>query len=151
GGAALDRDLLLPSFRHGRGPLRRGLDDHGAPGDAGVTEPEVAHPDVASRDEWLAKRKELLPRGKEVTQRYDPPSAEPRRLAMVRIDKEYVFDGPNGKSSLLDLFDGKRQLIVYHFMFDPKWKEGCPGCTGYVDALGDLSMLGERNTAMVLI
>ena len=70
---------------------------------------------------------------------------------MVKIEKEYVFDGPEGKRSLADLFDGRRQLIVYHFMFDPEWDKGCSGCTGYVDALGDLSLLNDRDTSFVLI
>ncbi len=70
---------------------------------------------------------------------------------MVRIEKEYVFDGPAGKQSLKDLFDGRRQFIVYHFMFDPEWNKGCSGCTGYVDALGDLSMLRDRDTTFALI
>ena len=116
-----------------------------------LADPTVAHPEIASREEWLAKRKELLAKEKEVTKHYDRVNAERRRLPMVKIEKDYVFDGPEGKQSLLDLFEGQRQLIVYHFMFDPKWTDGCPGCTGYVDALGDLTMLGERNTAMVLI
>jgi predicted dithiol-disulfide oxidoreductase (DUF899 family) len=112
---------------------------------------ETAHPEIASREEWLAKRKELLAKEKEVTKHYDRVSAERRRLPMVKIEKDYVFEGPQGRKSLLDLFDGQRQLIVYHFMFDPKWDEGCPGCTGFVSDLGDLSMLHERNTNMVLI
>ncbi|HEX6900742.1 MAG TPA: DUF899 domain-containing protein [Thermoanaerobaculia bacterium] len=112
---------------------------------------DVPHPRIASRDEWLAARKELLGKEKEVTHLNDRVSAERRRLPMVKIEKDYVFQGPQGRTSLLDLFDGKRQLIVYHFMFDPKWKDGCPGCTGYVNALGDLTMLGERDTAMALI
>jgi predicted dithiol-disulfide oxidoreductase (DUF899 family) len=116
-----------------------------------MTETNVPHPKIASQDEWLAARKELLAKEKEVTRFNDEVSAERRRLPMVKIEKDYAFDGPQGKRSLLDLFDGRRQLIVYHFMFDPKWKEGCPGCTGYVNALGDLSMLGERDTSMVLI
>ena len=70
---------------------------------------------------------------------------------MVRIDKDYVFEGPDGKASLLDLFDGRSQLIVYHFMFDPEWDKGCPGCSGYVDALGDLSMLKDCDTAFVVV
>lgn len=70
---------------------------------------------------------------------------------MVRIEKDYIFDGPNGKPHLRDLFDGRSQLIVYHFMFDPAWEKGCPGCTGFVDALGDLSMLGDRDTTFTLI
>ena len=70
---------------------------------------------------------------------------------MVRLDKDYVFDSPEGSKSLGDLFEGRRQLVVYHFMFDPSWEKGCPGCTGYVDALGDLSLLAQRDTNFVLI
>lgn len=116
-----------------------------------MTETTKAHPKIASRDEWLAERKKLLVEEKEVTKHHDRVNAERRRLPMVRIDKEYSFAGPNGPRSLIDLFDGRRQLIVYHFMFDPEWDKGCSGCTGYVDALGDLSMLSERDTSMVLI
>ena len=116
-----------------------------------MTETTPAHPDVVSRDAWLAERKKLLVHEKEATKHRDRVNAERRRLPMVRIEKQYTFDGPDGPRSLLDLFDGRRQLIVYHFMFDPEWNEGCSGCTGYVDALGDLSMLAERNTSMVLI
>jgi predicted dithiol-disulfide oxidoreductase (DUF899 family) len=70
---------------------------------------------------------------------------------MVKLEKAYVFDGPNGQVRLVDLFDGRHQLIVYHFMFDPDWDKGCPGCTGLVDAMGDLKMLAERDTSFVLI
>ena len=70
---------------------------------------------------------------------------------MAKIEKDYVFDIPTGKQSLQGLFDGRRQLIVYHFMFDPSWDNGCSGCTGYVDALGDLSMLNDRDTTFVLV
>jgi len=70
---------------------------------------------------------------------------------MVKIGKGYVFDGPNGKTSLKDLFAGRRQLVVYHFMFDPAWEKGCPGCTRYVNAIGDLSMLSDRDTTFVLV
>jgi predicted dithiol-disulfide oxidoreductase (DUF899 family) len=108
-------------------------------------------PKVVSREEWLAARKALLAKEKELTRQKDAVNAERRRLPMVRLEKEYVFDGPNGKRTLADLFDGCRQLIVYHFMFDPAWDEGCMGCTGLVDSLGDLSLLGERDTAFTLI
>jgi len=111
----------------------------------------LAHPPIASHANWRAQRLELLEHEKEVTRHHDRVSAERRRLPMVRIEKNYVFDGPGGKRSLRDLFEERRQLIVYHFMFDPKWDKGCPGCTGYVDALGDLSMLAQRNTTFVLI
>ena len=115
---------------------------------ATITQP---HPHIASRDEWRAARLDLLAHEKELTKHHDRVAAERRRLPMVRMEKNYVFDGPGGKVSLRDLFDGRTQLIVYHFMFDPTWEKGCPGCTGLVDALGDLSMLGERNTMFVLI
>jgi len=116
-----------------------------------MTETALAHPGIVSRDQWVAERKKLLVHEKEVTRHRDRVNAERRRLPMVKIDKQYTFAGPDGPRSLIDLFDGRRQLIVYHFMFDPEWNEGCSGCTGYVDALGDLSMLAERDTSMVLI
>jgi predicted dithiol-disulfide oxidoreductase (DUF899 family) len=110
-----------------------------------------AHPPVASRAEWLDARRKHLAHEKELTKHYDRVSAERRRLPMVRLEKDYRFDAPNGKRSLADLFEGRLQLIVYHFMFDPTWEKGCPGCTGFVDALGDLSMLADRNTTFALI
>src|SRR5688572_16987963 len=106
----------------------------------------IPHPPIAPPGEWLTERKKLLQHEKEVTKHRDRVSAERRRLPMVQLDKDYAFDGPEGKRRLLDLFDGRHQLIVYHFMFDPEWDKGCPGCTGYVDALGDLSMLDDRET-----
>jgi len=111
----------------------------------------IPSPPIASREAWLAQRKKLLAHEKELTQQHDQVAAERRKLPMVLVEKDYVFDGPDGKRHLRDLFGDQRQLIVYHFMFDPKWEKGCPGCTGYVDALGDLSMLQERNTQFVLI
>lgn len=116
-----------------------------------MTQEKIAQPNVVARDEWLAQRKNLLAHEKELTKRRDRVNAERRRLPMVKIEKDYVFDGPEGKRSLADLFENRRQLIVYHFMFDPKWDEGCPGCTGYVNALGDLTLLGERDTTFALV
>ncbi len=116
-----------------------------------TTATAVAHPPIVSDSEWLAQRTRLLEREKEAMRHRDRVAAERRRLPMVRIDKDYVFDGPTGKRRLVDLFEDRLQLIVYHFMFDPAWEKGCPGCTGYVDALGDLSMLAKRNTTFVLI
>jgi predicted dithiol-disulfide oxidoreductase (DUF899 family) len=116
-----------------------------------ATTETIAHPPIASHDEWLTARKQLLTREKEATRARDALSAARRRLPMVRVEKDYTFTGPEGKVRLLDLFDGRRQLIVYHFMFDPRWDEGCQGCTGYTDALGDLSQLQERDTSFVLI
>jgi hypothetical protein len=97
-----------------------------------------ALPEIASRDEWLAIRKELLAKEKELTRARDALNAERRRLPMVAIAEEYAFEGQKGRASLLDLFEGRRQLIVYHFMFDPgdpppgksePWSEGCSGCS----------------------
>lgn len=92
---------------------------------------------VASREEWLAARKELLKTEKELTRQRDKVRADARALPWVKVDKNYVFDGPDGKVTLSDLFKGNSQLIVYHFMFDPAWDEGCPGCSfisDHVDA-----------------
>ncbi|HJX46531.1 MAG TPA: DUF899 family protein, partial [Gaiellaceae bacterium] len=110
-------------------------------------------PDVVSREEWVAARKELLEKEKELTRKRDALSADRRRLPMVRIDKEYVFEGPNGKASLVDLFDGSRQLMIQHFMFDPAWDEGCPSCTAAADELsaGLLDHLRARQTAFAAI
>jgi predicted dithiol-disulfide oxidoreductase (DUF899 family) len=116
-----------------------------------MTIQDLAHPPIATRDEWLAARKTLLAHEKEVTKHYDRVSAERRRLPMVKLEKTYTFDSPEGKRSLLDLFDGHHQLIVYHFMFDPAWENGCDGCTGFVNELADLSMLPARDTQFVLI
>jgi predicted dithiol-disulfide oxidoreductase (DUF899 family) len=111
----------------------------------------IPHPEIVTSNEWLLARKALLQREKEITQQLDRLRAERRRLPMVKIAKNYIFDGLNGKPTLRDLFEGRRQLIVYHFMFDPTWEKGCPGCTGYVDELGSLSMLNERNTTFAVI
>ena len=116
-----------------------------------MTEESIAHPPIVSREEWLGERKKLLQHEKELTRQQDRINAERRRLPMVKIDKEYVFDCPEGKCTLKDLFEGRRQLIVYHFMFDPEWEKGCPGCTGFVNAQGDLSPLHERDTTFALI
>ena len=110
-----------------------------------------AHPPIVSREQWVAERKKLLADEKEMTKHYDRVNAKRRRLPMVKIEKNYVFDGPANKPSLKDLFEGQRQLIVYHFMFDPAWEKGCPGCTGFVDALGDLSLLNKEDTTFAVI
>jgi predicted dithiol-disulfide oxidoreductase (DUF899 family) len=96
-----------------------------------------------SNRQWLVERKKLLAHEKEHTDEYDRVNAERRRLPMVKIEKDYSFDGPNGKVSFNDLFEGRRQLVVYHFMFNPSWEKGCPGCTSWVDSLADLSPLAK--------
>lgn len=116
-----------------------------------TTQEPIAHPPIVSRAEWLEARKAHLKREKEVMKENDRLHAERRRLPMVKVDKDYRFDGPNGKVSLLDLFEGRRQLIVYHFMFDPAWEEGCAGCTGFVDEWGSIKSVNETDTTVVLI
>jgi len=108
---------------------------------------------VVSRDEWLAARKELLAREKELTWQRDALAAERRRLPMVRIEKEYVFEGPDGEASLVDLFEGRRQLIVYHFMFSPEWDEGYPSCSAGAEEIshGLLKHLHVRDTTFVYV
>jgi predicted dithiol-disulfide oxidoreductase (DUF899 family) len=111
----------------------------------------VAHPPVVSEAEWRKARVTLLAHEKELTKHYDRVNAERRRLPMVKIGKTYAFDTPDGKKSLADLFKGKRQLVVYHFMFGPDWEKGCPGCTWFASALGDLTKLTDRDTNFVMI
>ena len=106
---------------------------------------------VVSRDEWLAARKQLLGEEKELTRRRDALNARRRRLPMVRVEKAYVFEGPDGPARLPGLFAGRRQLIVYHFMFDPNWDEGCPSCSLLVDNIGHLAHLHARGTSLVLV
>jgi predicted dithiol-disulfide oxidoreductase (DUF899 family) len=109
-----------------------------------MTTATIPHPPMVTRDQWLIERKKLLEDEKELTKHHDQVNALRRRLPMVKIEKTYRFDGSKGKPSLEELFEGRRQLIVYHFMFDPAWDKGCSGCTGFVDALGDLSLLNKR-------
>ena len=88
---------------------------------------------VVSKDKWLAARREHLAKEKEFTRLRDQLSQERRELPWVKVEKEYLFDGPNGKETLPDLFDGRSQLIVYHFMYGPDWAEGCPSCSFWAD------------------
>ncbi len=108
-------------------------------------------PPVVSRDEWLDARKRLLAQEKELTHQRDAVNAERRRLPMVEIDKEYVFEGPNGKATLLDLFEDRRQLLVYHFMWLWDEDQGCPSCSFLVDNIGDLAHLHARNTTLAVV
>ncbi len=114
-------------------------------------ERDMGMPKVVSREAWLRARKELLVKEKKLTHERDAVNTERRKLPMVKIEKGYVFDGPNGLASLLDLFEGRRQLIVYHFMFDPSWDEGCPSCSFLVDNIGHLAHLHARKTSLALV
>ena len=116
-----------------------------------MTTRTIAYPQIVSRDEWLVARKVLLAKEKELTRHRDALNAERRQLPMVEIDKAYLFEGPDGKASLLDLFEGRRQLIIYHFMFDPSCDEGCPMCSFLADNIGHLAHLHARDTSLVLV
>jgi predicted dithiol-disulfide oxidoreductase (DUF899 family) len=110
-------------------------------------------PRIATRDEWLTARRALLAKEKELTRQRDALSAERRNLPMVEIEKDYAFDGPDGRVHLADLFEGRPQLILYHFMFDPEWEDGCSSCTAGTDELsaGFLAHLHTRDTTFAMV
>jgi predicted dithiol-disulfide oxidoreductase (DUF899 family) len=108
-------------------------------------------PEVVSREEWLAARKELLEQEKELTRAGDRVNADRRRLSMVRMDKPYTFEGPDGPVGLLDLFEGRPQLVMHHFMFGPDWDQGCSSCSSAADGIGRLRQLHVRNTTLVAV
>ncbi len=118
-----------------------------------MTDPEIELPPVVSREEWRNDRIALLEQEKALTRKRDALSAERRRLPMVAVDTEYTFDGPDGEASLLDMFEGRRQLIIQHFMFDPEWEEGCPNCSMWTDniARGHRNHLHDRTTTLALV
>ncbi len=107
---------------------------------------------IVSREEWLAARIELLKEEKELTRRRDELSRQRRALPCVPVEKEYTFDGPLGRVSLADLFGGRSQLAVYHFMFGPDWAEGCPSCSFVADHLsGMLPHLAARDVTLAVV
>ncbi|MEU9353013.1 DUF899 domain-containing protein [Streptomyces griseoloalbus] len=108
-------------------------------------------PEIVSRAEWRAAREELLVKEKAVTRARDALGAERRRLPMVRIDREYVFEGGDGTATLLDLFEGRQQLVVYHFMFAPEWDAGCRSCSAFLDQIGHLAHLKARGTTFAAV
>lgn len=109
-------------------------------------------PLVVSQAEWRAARKRLLEREKAATRQRDELAAQRRDLPMVKVAKEYVFEAPQGPRSLRELFEGRRQLIIYHFMFDPEWQEGCRSCSHAADSFaGSLVHLAARDTALAVI
>ena len=105
---------------------------------------------IVSQDEWVKARKELLTKEKEFTHARDQLNQTRRDLPWVRVDKEYVFDGPNGKQTLSELFSGKSQLIVYHFMYGPDWEAGCPSCSFWADNFNNIIIhLNQRDVTMI--
>ena len=110
-------------------------------------------PPVVSRIQWLMARRELLAREEQFAEQHAALVAARRRLPMVRIEKDYVFEGGYGRASLSELFEGCRQLIVFHFMFDPAWDAACPRCSAFSDGLhpGLLATLRARDTAFAAV
>jgi predicted dithiol-disulfide oxidoreductase (DUF899 family) len=116
-----------------------------------MTTPATQMPPIVTRSEWEKARAELLVREKELTRMKDAVSAARRRLPMVEITASYTFDTENGQASLIDLFDGRSQLIVQHFMFGTDWDEGCTGCSMMADHIGPLSHLHAKDTSFVVV
>ena len=107
---------------------------------------------IVSQDKWIKARKELLIKEKEFTRAREQINQKRRELPWVRVDKEYVFNGPKGKQILSELFDGKSQLIVYHFMFGPDWEAGCPSCSFWADNFNNIVIhLNQRDVSMIAI
>ena len=107
---------------------------------------------VVSHNQWLAARKQFLDKEKEFSRRRDELSRLRRELPWEKVEKEYVFEGANGTEKLGDMFDGRSQLLVYHFMFGPGWKEGCPSCSFLADAFDSFGIhLAQRDTAFVAV
>src|SRR5215510_13932939 len=107
---------------------------------------------IVSEEEWIDARKQLLVKEKEITRLTDQINEERRNLPWVKIDKNYVFDTPNGKQTLADLFDGRSQLIIKHFMFGPGWKEGCVGCSFGADHIDGANLhLAHHDVTIVAV
>ncbi len=107
---------------------------------------------VVSRSEWVAARREHLAKEKEFTRLRDQLSQERRELPWAKVDNDYAFDGPDGKQTLADLFDGRSQLYVYHFMFGTEWEEGCPSCSFWADNFNPLTVhLSHRDVTLVAV
>src|ERR1700758_3279394 len=107
---------------------------------------------VVSPAEWVAARKEFLAKEKEFTRLRDELSRQRRELPWERVEKSYVFEGGHGKETLGDLFEGGSQLILYHFMFGPGWKEGCPSCSYLADTFDGARLhLAQRDTAFAVV
>lgn len=111
----------------------------------------LSHP-VVSKTEWLEARRAFLAKEKEFTRQRDALSEQRRQLPWETVDKQYIFDGPKGKETLAQLFDGRSQLMTYHFMFGPEWEEGCKGCSHFADAIdGSLVHLAHRDVSFVVV
>jgi predicted dithiol-disulfide oxidoreductase (DUF899 family) len=110
-------------------------------------------PEIVTQEQWVAARKDLLEREKQLTRARDELTSARRRLPMVEVEKDYRFEGPDGELGLIDLFEGRHQLIVGHFMFDPSWDDGCASCTAGADEMspGHLEHLHARDTTLAYV
>jgi predicted dithiol-disulfide oxidoreductase (DUF899 family) len=108
-------------------------------------------PRIVSREQWRAAREELQRKEETVRRAREVLGQERRRLPMVEVDAGYVFEGGDGKATLLDLFEGRAQLVVHHFMFAPEWESGCPCCAAFLDQVGHLAHLRARNTSFAAV
>jgi predicted dithiol-disulfide oxidoreductase (DUF899 family) len=117
-----------------------------------TTSEGIQNQEVVSPQQWIARRKELLRKEKEFTKLRDDLSRQRRELPWEKVEKQYVFDGPNGKQALADLFAGRSQLIIYHFMFGPGWEQGCPSCSYLADHFGgSLVHLANRDVTLAVV
>ncbi len=121
-------------------------------GGINMAQSKIENPKIVSRDEWLVARENYLRKEKEFTRLRDELSSHRRDLPWVKVEKEYVFDAPGGKETLADLFDGRSQLIVYHFMFGPGWEQGCPSCSLVSDHIdGSVVHLANRDVTLIAV
>ena len=112
----------------------------------------MANHEVVSREDWLAARSELLQAEKEFTRLRDQLSQKRRDLPWVKVDKAYTFESSQGKESLIELFDGRSQLIIYHFMYGPDWAEGCPSCSFWADSFNGIGVhLEHRDISLIAV
>lgn len=117
-----------------------------------LAERNTAGPRIVDRDRWLAERKALLAREKALTRLHDEIARERRALPWVRLDKRYEFDAPEGRRTLAELFDGRRQLVVQHFMFAPGWEQGCESCSFMADHIdGANPHLAQRDVTLLVV
>src|SRR5260370_42553279 len=112
----------------------------------------IENPKIVSRGEWLAARKKILAKERQLTHERDAIAAERRQLPWVKVEKNYIFDSPTGKKTLAGLFHGRSQVIIYHFMFGPVWQESCPSCSFNMDHMdGALLHLPQRDVSFAAI
>ncbi len=117
-----------------------------------IIDTSIPNHQIVSREEWMVARKELLTKEKEYTRLRDQLSAERRKLPWVKVEKHYMFDGPHGKETLIELFKGRHQLVVQHFMFGPEWEQGCPRCSFMADHSDGMNVhLAHRDVTLVAV